>query len=230
MAEAQIHEYAVSEDCIACDACCDDFPAIFKMDDDHTRAEAYAPIKEGIHNPWDIITVCPVDAISLVKGVLPPPPENLQEKEAEEAPLVLEDNRPWQVRWEEAKDHEESEWERMKRYGLAYTMEESLDQYQFRFAMPEEVPNHQFKFVWGLPNKMPDYENEVRLDGKRLFVKCMLKDKRVAKLCDVANSFPDRFIREIALPQSGKEVSVNYSKESKILDVVVTKDQEQVAA
>ncbi len=62
---APIEEYAVSEACIACDACCNDFPDIFKMNKDHTRAIAYAPTTKGKFDPWDIIYDCPVDAISM---------------------------------------------------------------------------------------------------------------------------------------------------------------------
>ena len=62
MAEtAEMEEYYVSEACIACDACVDDFPDVFKMDADHTLAEAYAPTPKGTFNPWNIVNVCPVD-------------------------------------------------------------------------------------------------------------------------------------------------------------------------
>ena len=107
--EAKLEEYFVSEACIACDACVDDFPDIFKMDADHTRAEAYASSVVGTFNPWDIINDCPVDAISLIKGVLPPPPEGMEEAEEDLAPVELEDNRPWEIRWAEVRDEMEPE-------------------------------------------------------------------------------------------------------------------------
>ncbi len=224
-------EYAVSEECIACDACCNDFPDVFKMNGDNTRAIAYAEAAAGTYNPWDIITDCPVDAISLIKGELPPEPEHLQKKGEEELePIELEDTRPWPIRWEEVKDQPENEWERMKRYGLAYTIHETPNKIHFRFAMPETVPNHKFKFKWGLPEKMPDYEAEVKIEGGILKILAKLTDKRVHKLCDVATSFPDRFLREFDLGGDYTEFSKNYSTKAKILDIVVDKTAGQAEA
>ncbi len=227
---AEMEEYYVSDACIACDACCDDFPDIFKMDADHTRAEAYAPTPKGTFNPWDIVTVCPVDAISLIKGEMPPPPEDLEVAE-EEAPIELEDDRPWEIRWAEVKDLPENEWERMKRYGLAYTIDETVTEYHVKFAMPEEVPNHPFKFKWGLPNKMPDYAIEVSLENNILRVKAILENARVKKLCNVANSFPDRFLRNFEMPFPCESVSHKYDPTNKVLEVVVKKaNANEVAA
>lgn len=226
----QMEEYFVSEACIACDACCDDFPDIFKMDADHTRAEAYAPSEPGKFNPWDIINVCPVDAISLIKGELPPPPEGAEEEAESLEPVELEDTRPWDVRWAEAKDQIEPEWERMKRYGLAYRIDETPEKILFSFAMPAQVPNHIFKYKWGLPNKMPDYAFDVKIDGGQLKVKAWLEDKRVKKLCDVANSFPDRFLREFDLPPTAQTLSTSYNKEAKTLDITVEKTSNEAAA
>ena len=221
----ELEEYFVTEACIACDACCDDFPDIFKMNDDHTLAIAYASTAKGTFNPWDIITVCPVDAISLTKGEMPPQPEGMEEEaEAELAPVELEDTRPWEIRWAEVKDLPENEWERMKRYGLASSSDETIDKYSFRFALPGLVPDHEYKFKWGLPTKMPDYKIDVQLDGQILKVKATLEDKRVKKLCSFANSFPDRFLRVLELPEPCKDITHNYNTATKILDIVVTKD------
>lgn len=226
----QMEEYAVSEACIACDACCDDFPDIFKMNADHTRAIAFAPAAKGKFDPWEIIYDCPVDAISLIKGELPPPPEGKKKKsQAEEAVDAgpVEDTRPWQIRWEEAKGRgPEAYWERMKRYGMATTLEETAGQYLFRVALPEFVPDHPMKYRWNLPNKMPDYKFDVQLgkDGRSVRVKGWLDDQRVAKLCGVANSFPDRFLRDLDLPaEPAKEFKFNYDPKAKVLDIVVDK-------
>jgi ferredoxin len=225
-----MEEYAVSEACIACDACCNDFPEIFKMNADHTRAIAYAPSPKGKFNPWDIIYDCPVDAISLIKGELPPPPEGKKKKteEAAAAPEAGEvvDDRPWQVRWEEAKQRgEESYWERMKRYGMASTIEETPTQYLLRFALPERTPDHPLKFKWNLPDKMPDYKFDIRLNsgGKTLHVKGWLEDQRVKRLCGIANSFPDRFLRELELPIAAKDLKQNYNPKDKVLDIIIDK-------
>ncbi len=231
MAEAAINMegYTVSEACIACDACCNDFPDVFKMNGDHTRAIAFAETPKGKFDPWDVIYVCPVDAISLIKGELPPPPADKKPASHKEAAIVVppsEDKRPWQVRWEEAKKlGTESYWERMKRYGLASTIEETPQQYLIRLALPEKVPNHPFKFQWNLPDKMPDYKVDVKLtqEGKTLMLKGWLEDPQVKRLCGVAQSFPDRFLREMSLPKAAKDFKVNYNSKDKVLDLVIDK-------
>ncbi|MBI1909289.1 MAG: ferredoxin [Deltaproteobacteria bacterium] len=230
MPDTPIEEYAVSEACIACDACCNDFGDVFKMDADHTRAVAYAPVAKGKYNPWDILYDCPVDAISLIKGELPPPPADkkpasAKKKEEEGLPSqVLTDPRPWEERWAEVAGLTESDWERRKRYGFADYFEETPDQFLFRFALPEKVPNHPLKFKWNLPDKMPDYKLSVDLKEPTLLrVKAWLEDQRVKKLCGAANSFPDRWLREIRLSQPVKGVRQNYNAQEKLLDVVIDK-------
>ncbi len=231
MAEAapQTEEYAVSEACIACDACCDDFPEVFKMNSDHTRAIAFAPAAKGKFDPWDIIYDCPVDAISLIRGDLPPPPEGKKKKSAEAEPMdtgPIEDTRPWDVRWEEALARgPESAWARMKRYGLASSLDETPGQYHIRLALPDRVPDHPMKYRWNLPEKMPDYKVDVVLkkDGRILSLKACLEDQRVLRLCGMTNSFPDRFLREIELPIRGREFKTNYNAADKTLDVIVDK-------
>src|SRR3989338_1395128 len=109
MADMPMETYAVAETCIACDACCNDFGDVFKMNAEHTLAIAYAPVAKGKYNPWDILYDCPVDAISLIKGELTPPPADKKpasaaQKKAPPPPPEGEvvDHRPWQVRWAEA--------------------------------------------------------------------------------------------------------------------------------
>ncbi|MBI2082743.1 MAG: hypothetical protein HYT76_04155 [Deltaproteobacteria bacterium] len=229
----KMEEYAVSEACIACDACCNDFGDVFKMNADHTRAIAFAPVAKGKYNPWDIIYDCPVDAISLIKGELPPPPADKKPASAKKGealpppdPAEILDDRPWEIRWEEAKGRgPETYWERMKRYGQAYTVEETPHQLLYHFALPETVPEHPLKYQWNLPNKMPDYKLDIQLarGGKVLLLKGWLEDQRVKRLCGMANSFPDRFYREFELPVAAKEFKHNYNSRDKVLDIVVDK-------
>jgi ferredoxin len=234
MAEAAVsmEEYAVSEACIACDACCNDFPDIFIMNGDHTRAIAKNLSPKGKFDPWDIIYDCPVDAISLIKGELPPPPADKKPASQKEAslpppdPADIVDNRPWEIRWAEAKLRGgESYWERMKRYGMATSVDETAKQYLVRVALPEKVPDHPFKFKWNLPEKMPDYKFDIHLtnNGKRLYLKGWLEDQRVTRLCGVANSFPDRFLRELELAEPAKDLKFNYNPKDKVLDIIIDK-------
>jgi hypothetical protein len=104
-------------------------------------------------------------------------------------------------------------------------MEETAKQYLFRVALPERVPDHPLKYQWNLPDKMPDYKFDVKLgrDGQALLLKGWLEDQRVRKLCGVANSFPDRFLRELSLPAKAKDLKFNYNPQDKVLDIVIDK-------
>ncbi|MBI2067798.1 MAG: ferredoxin [Deltaproteobacteria bacterium] len=228
-AAKKMEGYAVSEACIACDACCNDFSEVFKMNADHTRAIAYAEVEAGQFDPWDIIYDCPVDAISLIKGELPPPPAGKKPKSTKEEKLPVPevvDTRPWEVRWAEAeKRGSEPYWERMKRYGQAYSVEETPSQYHFRFSLPTFVPEHPLKYKMNLPNKMPDYKFDIQMTdgGTGLKLKAWLEDASLKRFSGMINSFPDRFQREIDLSSPAKEFKHNYNPQEKVLDIIVDK-------
>lgn len=230
MAEAavQLEEYFVTEDCIACDACCNDFPDIFVMNAEHTRAIAKEKSPVGKFNPWDIVTVCPVDAIKLTNLPMPAKPEG--EKKAEAAPVEANTG-DWERRWVAVRDQLEPQWERMKRYGMASSVDEEKDRYVVRFDMPAKVPNHRLKFKWGLPDDMPEYKASVEINGGNVKIRAKLEDEKVKKLCGWVNSFPDGFLRELNFPVPIKSHRLNYDPESRILEVVLEKAQpEQQAA
>jgi ferredoxin len=221
MAEAavQLEEYFVTEECIACDACCNDFPDIFTMNADHTRAIAVNKSPVGKFNPWDIITDCPVDAIKLVNMPMPARPE-IEKKPAveEEAPAG-----DWRKRWEAVQDELEPQWERMKRYGMASSLEEDGDRYILRFDMPAKVPNHILKFKWGLPEAMPEYKTAVEINGNAVKVHARLEDAKIKKLCGWVNSFPEGFLREVVFPVPIKSHRENYDPETRVLEVSLEK-------
>lgn len=227
MAEA-LEEYFVSEDCIACDACCDEFPDIFTMNAEHTRAKAVNKAPVGTHNPWDIVNVCPVEAISLTNMPMPEKPEGEGPGEEESAPLVVGD---WKKRWEAVKDQDEDQWERMKRYGLASSMTDEGDHYLLTFDMPAKVPNHKLKFKWGLPDVMPDYSYQVDIiDEKRVRVRAKLQDERIKKLSGWINSFPMGFLRELVFEEPIVSHKESYDPETKILEVKLQKAVRQESA
>jgi ferredoxin/uncharacterized protein YndB with AHSA1/START domain len=224
MAEAaiQLEEYTVTEDCIACDACCNDFPDIFKMNADHTRAIAVNTSPVGKFNPWDIINDCPVDAIKLVNMPMPPQPEGMKKKKETEAPAQELDG-DWEQRWLAVKDKMEPQWERMKRYGMASSFEDEGDHYTLRIEFPETVPNHRLKFKWGLPDKMPPYKYSVDINGNLVKVSGKLEDPKVKKLCGWVNSFPTGFLREMVLDHPVKSHRENFDEENRVLEVTLEK-------
>ncbi|MDP6933525.1 MAG: ferredoxin, partial [Myxococcota bacterium] len=56
--------------CIACDACCDDFPEIFYMGGDE-KAHTLDDQEAQLYNARTVVDVCPTDAIGY-SGELPP--------------------------------------------------------------------------------------------------------------------------------------------------------------
>ncbi|HCU25461.1 MAG TPA: hypothetical protein DF383_10630 [Deltaproteobacteria bacterium] len=223
MAEAavQLEEYFVSEDCIACDACCNDFPDIFKMNAEHTRAMAVNKAPVGKFNPWDIINDCPVDAIKLVNLPMPPKPEGEKKAAVVAAPVDTSD---WLRRWQAVQGQIEPQWERMKRYGMASSLDEEKDRYILRLELPEKVPNHRLKFKWGLPDQMPEYKTSVEVQGHTAKVRAKLEDEAVKKLCGWVNSFPDGFLRELVFPVAIKSHRESYDPETRVLEVSFEKE------
>ncbi|MCB1214924.1 MAG: hypothetical protein KDK66_05550 [Deltaproteobacteria bacterium] len=220
---ATLEEYFVSEDCIACDACCDEFPDIFKMNEDHTRAKAVSKAPQGKFNPWEIVTVCPVDAISLVNLPMPPKPEGMEDKKEEAAPAPG-NNLNWEERWLKVAGQPEDQWERMKRYGMASSFSDDGDHYTLRFDMPSKVPNHKLKFKWGLPENMPPYSYEInQVNDKTIRVKAKIEDENIKRLTGWMNSFPSMFLKEVQLDHPIKDHKANYDEESHILTVTLNK-------
>ena len=69
--------YYVDDQCIACDACCQDFPEVFFMGDDQ-KAHAHDEHPWDLYNARTVVDVCPTGAIEF-SGELPPPDEEEQE-------------------------------------------------------------------------------------------------------------------------------------------------------
>ncbi|MCZ6596939.1 MAG: ferredoxin, partial [Planctomycetota bacterium] len=95
--------------CIACDACCQDFPEIFYMGDDE-KAHAHESHPDDLYNARAVIDVCPTAAISF-SGELPPA-EDLTK---------LEEVSGWELEWASWRGVEEDQVERDRRYGRDYT-------------------------------------------------------------------------------------------------------------
>ena len=62
--------WVVPELCIACDACCQDFPEVFYMGDD-AKAHAHETHPWDLYNARTVVDVCPTGAIEF-SGELPP--------------------------------------------------------------------------------------------------------------------------------------------------------------
>lgn len=222
---AEMDEYKVDKNlCIDCNACYTNYPEVFKQVpwEGETKAEAHAPIETGKQNPWDVIGCCPTDAISKL-GEMPPKPEETEE----EALPELEDLGPWEERWARVKNQKETKWEVMKRYGMAAIFKEEKDKFVMKMEFPQKAPLHIKAFQMGLPDNMPDYKYEVKLNDNHdeLTINGYLTDPHFKQLTGKINSFPDRFRRVFKLPEK-----VDISRQAyrgKILTVEMKKISEE---
>src|SRR5262245_60517120 len=88
--------------CIACDACCQDFPEIFYMGGDQ-KAHAKDDQQAALYNARTVVDVCPTDAI-LFSGELPPP-EDLSK---------LEEVPGWELEWVKRSEEHTSELQSLR--------------------------------------------------------------------------------------------------------------------
>jgi ferredoxin len=167
--------------CIACDACCQDFPEVFYMGDD-AKAHALSDQKADLYNARTVVDVCPTDAI-LFSGELPPA-EDLSK---------LEEVPGWELEWGRWRTAEEDRLERDRRYGRDYKVEERTGYVQVELQLPTRVPAVRDRFRYGLPAEMPEYGSHVWMVGDTLNVTAWVKDPKMRALTHTSSSFPGRF-------------------------------------
>jgi ferredoxin len=188
MTESAIQEtvaeaYAVDPAlCIACDACCQDFPEVFFMGDDE-KAHAFDTHPTDLYNARTVIDVCPTAAISF-SGEVP---------EAEDL-AKLEEVPGWELEWAQWRGVEEDKLERDRRYGRDYDVTEEDGFVRVRFRFPTRVPAVRDRFRYGLPSDMPIYRHHVSLSGNELLVAGWLTDPKVRALTHTTSSFPGQFM------------------------------------
>jgi len=176
--------------CIACDACCQDFPEIFYMGDD---AKAHAKEKHdgALYNARTVVDTCPTGAI-LFSGELPPP-EDLGK---------LEEVPGWELEWARWRDVEEDTLERDRRYGRDYTVTDEGDHIRIAVQFPTRVPAVRDRFRYGLTEVMPIYGHHVQQDGNVIQVYGWVKDPKIRALVHTTRSFPGQFMTAIELVPS----------------------------
>jgi ferredoxin len=180
--------YAVDPQlCIACDACCQDFPEVFYMGDDQ-KAHAHDVHPTELYNPRKVIDVCPTAAISFSGEV--PPPEDLG---------ALEEVPGWELEWSRWRGVEEDVVERDRRYGNDYSIERGEGFVRVTFRLPTRVPAVRDRFRYGLPEEMPRYRHHVDLEGSKLLVAGWVTDPKIKALTNTSSSFPGQFMRSLDL-------------------------------
>ncbi len=187
--------------CIACDACCQDFPEVFFMGDDE-KAHPLDDQQAALYNARTVVEVCPTDAI-LFSGELPPA----------ELTVELEEVPGWEAEWARYRDLPEDRLERDRRYGLDFAMHESNGGVRVQLHLPTKVPAVRDRFRFGAPEVMPEYKTHVYMNAGKLFITAWVpritaSDKADAKLlkaqilalAHTSSSFPGRFTTELDIP------------------------------
>jgi len=180
--------------CIACDACCQDFPEIFYMGSDE-KAHALDDQQASLYNARTVVDVCPTAAINF-SGELPPPVLEVE----------LEEVEGWEAEWAVYRDAPEDRVERDRRYGRDFTVEENNGYVRVSLQLPTRVPAVRDRFRYGAPEVMPEYKTHVYMEGQTLYATAwvprlspddkadvkVLKAKILA-LTHTSSSFPGRF-------------------------------------
>ncbi len=179
--------WVVPELCIACDACCQDFPEVFYMGGDQ-KAHAHETHPWDLYNARTVVDVCPTSAIKF-SGELPPPEEVGK----------LEEVPGWELEWARWRGVEEDATERDRRYGRDFSIEEREGMVLVTYRFPTRVPAVQNRFKYGLPEQMPLYRSHVALTGRTLLVAGWLTDPKVRSLTHTSRSFPAQFVNTLEL-------------------------------
>jgi electron transport complex protein RnfB len=189
--------WVIPELCIACDACCQDFPEVFYMGGDQ-KAHARDTHPDDLYNARTVVDVCPTSAIKF-SGELPPA-EDLAK---------LEEVPGWELEWARWRGVEEDVVERDRRYGRDYSIEHGEGHVKVTWRFPTRVPAVANRFKYGLPEKMPLYRSHVQLTGRTLLVAGWLTDPKVRSLTHTSKSFPSQFVTTLELPsESGDSVGM----------------------
>ncbi len=220
MAESAIQEtvqkaekfWVVPELCIACDACCQDFPEVFYMGDD-AKAHALDAHPVDLYNARTVVDVCPTAAIEY-SGELPPA-EDLSK---------LDEVPGWELDWSRWRGVEEDAVERDRRYGRDYAVSEREGHIHIAFHFPTRVPAVRDRFKYGLPEDMPLYKSHVQFEGNDLLVAGWLTDPKVRALTHTSSSFPAQFMTTLEFKRDIVGYASRYDAHGE-LEVVLFTDE-----
>ena len=180
--------------CIACDACCQDFPEVFYMGGDE-KAHTLDDQKADIYNARTVVDICPTSAI-LFSGELPP------------AVLTVElvEVPGWEEQWALWRGVPEDLIERDRRYGRDFTLGKEAGYIKIHLQLPTRVPAVRDRFRYDAPAEMPEYNTHVYMADGSVRVTAWLpkiaeSDKadvklrkaKILALTHTSSSFPDRF-------------------------------------
>lgn len=207
----QAEEYSVDPHlCIACDACCQDFPEVFYMGGDE-KAHTLDAHPTDLYNARTVIDVCPTGAIDFSGEI--PPPEDLGK---------LEEVPGWELAWAPWRGVEQDLVERDRRYGRDYDVEHEDGFIRVTFRFPTRVPAVRDRFRYGLQEEMPIYRHHVQLQGNTLVVAGWLTDPKIKALCHTSQSFPRQFVTNLDLEGEILGLESRFDAHSKLEIVLFT--------
>lgn len=189
--------------CIACDACCQDFPEIFYMGGDQ-KAHTLDDQQATLYNARTVVDICPTSAIGF-SGELPPA----------ELTVELEEVPGWEAEFARWKGLPEDKVERDRRYGRDYRVDTEKGWIEITLNLPTRVPAVRDRFRYGAPAEMPEYNVHVYRQGTKVALTAWVprlspSDKQDAKvlkakilaLTHTSSSFPGRFTTEWEFPNA----------------------------
>jgi ferredoxin len=212
--------------CIDCDACAPACPvaAIFPGDQVPDAMKKFIPVNADFFKSWD-----------KSKSVAYSVTKTEEKKEGEAASTATGESsggkdaswveQPgWEAEWAKHQEDITPRVEEQKRYGRVRAVYEQADRFIVRFHLPENTPNHPFRFRYGLSAEMSAYEFTAELKNGVAVIRAKVADPKIAKLCGLANSFPDRFRVDYTFPKPVASVSV-VPQNKHVVDVIGLKEQ-----
>ena len=111
--------------------------------------------------------------------------------------------------------------ERERRYGNVYTVEDRGGALLVRLEFPRWMPDIGIGNRDSLPDELPDYDYDLKLQDGQLTIKGKCTDERVRKITSSVGAFPPEFVTVIPFGQRTTGFAHRY--ENKLLEVVVEK-------
>lgn len=210
--------------CIDCDACAQACPvsAIFPGDQVPSDQQKFVSLNVDFFKSWERQKSIAVTKKKSADAATADSAAAASGSEGLEHDAEWKETEHWEEAWTQHQRDAEDPVEVQKRYGRVRALFETPEKYIIRFYLAEKTPNHPFLYRYSLPKTISGYELKANASGRIVKISGRLKNAKLAKLCGLVNSFPDRFYVELPMDTNVENVSVE-NKTDHIVDVVVTK-------
>jgi len=117
----------------------------------------------------------------------------------------------------------EEKMERERRYGEVYKLEDRGTGYFLEFEFPRRVPLSATKGLFHVPDEMPPYDYDIRLEHGVLVIGGSVTDPDVRSVASVSPSFPPDFTTRIELGAPVRGFKHRVREKERVLEVVLPK-------